>query len=133
MYLSRVSRTKEGKQLGRKAIWVTISLVMAASLVLVSCGQQGTTTPPTTAPGQVTTTAPPGGTTTAPPLPSGKPKYGGTLTLFTGVNFSISGAAFSIRPGGPPGLGEQITTRDRTGSGGGGGPAAFVISSHMPG
>lgn len=65
--------------MNRKLVWLLVTGLMVAALVLVSCGAAATTTPPTTAP---PTTAPPTTTPPATTKPAGEPEYGGTLTLF---------------------------------------------------
>jgi peptide/nickel transport system substrate-binding protein len=71
--------------LRRKTIWITVSLVIIAVLVLAACGTSTTTT--TTS----TTTKPPtsGITTSAPPVSSDKPQYGGELTLALAADISV--------------------------------------------
>jgi peptide/nickel transport system substrate-binding protein len=57
-----------------KIVWLIVTGLMVAVLVLASCGPEATTTaPPTTTP---PTTTPP----TTTPKPTGEPQYGGTLT-----------------------------------------------------
>ena len=96
----------------RKALFVVLTVLTVALLVLAACGPGATTTP-------ATTTAPP--TTTAPTktvtptttaTTSDKPQYGGTLTLLSAANFQVFG------PGAGRGMQipftyEQITTADR--------------------
>lgn len=98
--------------MGKKALFVVLSVLTAALVVLASCGPGATTTAPTTT--SVATTTPPKTTPPTSAATSTKPQYGGTLTLMTGVNISIFGAAISNRPGGTPFMWEQITTSDRT-------------------
>jgi peptide/nickel transport system substrate-binding protein len=100
----------------KRALLAGISLAMAAVFV-ISCGPSATSTKPATSTAPATTTA----TTTAPKPttattvpPSGKPQYGGIVTLINPANITIFGAAISNRPGGTPFLWEQITTADRT-------------------
>ncbi len=67
----------------RKVLWIILSSLVIGAVALASCGGGGATTTTTTPP--VTT----GGVTTAPKttaVSSDKPKYGGTLTLATGMD-----------------------------------------------
>ena len=98
--------------MGRKALFIILSVLTVALMVLASCGPGATTTAPTTTTG--VTTTPPTKTTTPPTTASGKPQYGGTVTMMTGVNITIFGVAISNRPGGVPGIWDQITYSDRT-------------------
>ena len=57
---------------------------------------------------------------------SNKPQYGGVITMISQTNYTIFGAAISNRPGGVPGMWEQLTYSDRTRSVGGGGTAYYA-------
>ena len=97
--------------MGKRALFVVLSLLTVALMVLASCGPTATTAPTTTT---GVTTTPPKTTTPTATVPSDKPKYGGTITLLQAINISIFGAAVSNRPGGTPFMWEQVTTSDRT-------------------
>ncbi len=105
-----------------KRLWLVLGLAVVLVSVLASCGGGTTTTPATQ------TTTPPSGTptTTASPTPSGKPQYGGLLTLIQPTNFTIFGPAVSNRPAGTPLLWEQITYPDRTRSVASGGTVDYA-------
>ena len=105
-----------------KRIWLALALVIAVVSVVASCGGGGTTT--TT--GTQTTTPPPGTSTTTVEPPSGKPQYGGLLTLIQPTNITIFGPAVSNRPAGLPNLWEQITYPDRTRSVAAGGTVDYA-------
>ena len=111
--------------MGRKTLFVILSALTLALMVLASCGPGATTTAPTTT-SAATTTAPK--TTTAPTTsaPSTKPQYGGTLIMISQTNYSIFGPAVSNRPGGVPGMWEQFTYSDRTRQIAGGGTASYA-------
>ena len=96
-------------------MWVFLSLTIVTLLLAVSCSSPSTTTTSSQTTSRATTIAP--NPSTAPPttsVSSDKPQYGGTLSLITGLNITIFGAAVSNRPGGTPLMWEQITTVDRT-------------------
>ena len=98
----------------KKVPWLALSLVSAALLFLISCAPSATTTKPSATTTAAPTTAvktTPAATTAAP---SGKPQYGGTITLLQATNITIFGTAVSNRPSGTPFMWEQITTSDRT-------------------
>jgi len=104
-----------------KRLWLVLGLVVVIVSVLASCGGGTTTTPAT----QTTTVKPSGTpTTTVSPPPSGKPQYGGTLTLLSATDFQVF-APGAGRPGGPPFLWEQITNADRSKGLGGGGTTDY--------
>jgi peptide/nickel transport system substrate-binding protein len=65
----------------KKIVWLIVSCLMVAVLVLASCGPQATTTPPLTTAPPITT--PP----TTTPKPTGEPQYGGTLTILFTVGY----------------------------------------------
>lgn len=121
----------------KKTLWLIVSGLMAASLILSACGQATPTTPATpSTPTPAPTTPPP--PTTAPTQPaqekpqqetvsSDKPKYGGTFTYITNANIQIFGAAVSNRGSGQSGFVlEQITGVDRTRGKAGSGVSDYV-------
>ncbi len=68
----------------KKALWLILSVLVISAIALASCGGGGATT--TTTQSAATTT---GAATTAPQtttVSSDKPRYGGTLTLATGMD-----------------------------------------------
>ncbi len=107
----------------KQRLWVIVGLVVATLMLVASCSTgstpSATTSHPTTGVATSATTVAPSTST-----PSGKPQYGGTLTLLSGTNFQVF-APGAGRPGGPPYLWEQITNADRTRSIAGGGKLDF--------
>ncbi|MEK7353176.1 MAG: ABC transporter substrate-binding protein, partial [Chloroflexota bacterium] len=104
-------------------LWLVVSGLMALSLVMAACAPAATPTVPATPTTPATPAAPTAPTTpvreppqkeAVAPAPD-KPKYGGTLTIISGANIQVFGAAAMPRGAGQSGyVLEQILGVDRT-------------------